>query len=112
MNRKCIADIIHTDEELRIAGAVKDGMQIVVEPLSYSLLYPDSREDGRTMQSAQHLFALYSCLEMLAREIMRCSISNSRCCSFLESKEFYLARTRLQHTYQVAHAFSLRFTVL
>jgi diphthamide biosynthesis methyltransferase len=25
LNRKCIADIIHADEELRIAGAFKDG---------------------------------------------------------------------------------------
>jgi hypothetical protein len=112
LNRKCIADIIHADEELRIAGAVKDGIQVVVEPLSNSLLYPDSREGGRTMQLAQHLFALSSCLEVIAREIMRCGISNPRCCSFLESTEFYLAWTRLQYTYQVAHACSLRFTML
>ena len=59
------------DEELRIAGAFKDGKQIVVEPLSYSLLYPDSREDGRTIQLAQHLLALFSCLEVIAAEIAR-----------------------------------------
>ena len=59
------------DEELRIAGGFKDGKQIVVEPLSYSLLYPDSREDGRTIQLAQNLFALFSCLEVIAGEIAR-----------------------------------------
>ena len=69
--RRRIADIIHADEELRIAGAFKDGKQVVVEPLSFLLLYPDSREDGRTIQLAQHLFALYSCLVMIASEINR-----------------------------------------
>ncbi|PVF96185.1 hypothetical protein CPB86DRAFT_816556 [Serendipita vermifera] len=57
------------DEELRIAGAFKDGEQVVVEALSYDLMSPDSREDGRTIQLAQHLFALYSCLETLVEEI-------------------------------------------
>jgi hypothetical protein len=89
VNRKCIADTIHADEELRIAGAVKDGIQVVVEPLSYSLLYPESREGGRTMQLAQHLLTLSSCLEVIAGEIMRCGILNPRCCSFLESNKFY-----------------------
>jgi len=52
--------MVCADEELRIAGAFKDGEQIVVEPLSYSLLHPDCRRDGRTMELAQNLFALYS----------------------------------------------------
>ena len=59
------------DEELRIAGASKDGKQIVVEPLSYSLLYPDARQDGRTVQLAQHLFALATCFRVIAGEIVR-----------------------------------------
>ena len=59
------------DEELRIAGAFKDGKQIVVEPLSYSLLYPDFREDGRTVQLAKHLLALLSCLRVISGEIAR-----------------------------------------
>jgi len=61
--------MVRADEELRIAGAFKDGEQIVVEPLSYSLLYPDCRRDGRTMELAQNLFALYSCLGIIAQEI-------------------------------------------
>ena len=70
LNRKYITDIVHADEELRIAGAFKDGKQAVVEPLSYNLLYPDFRQDGRMMQVAQTLFALYSCLGVIARELI------------------------------------------
>ena len=76
LNRNCITDIVHADEELRIAGAFKDGEQTVVEPLSYSLLYPDSLRDGRMMQVAQTLFALSSCLEDIATEISRYGISS------------------------------------
>ena len=47
LNRKYITDIVHADEELRIAGAFKDGKQTIVEPLSYNLLCPDFRQDGR-----------------------------------------------------------------
>ena len=71
LTRKYIADILHADEELIIAGVFKDGGQVVVEPLAYSLLYPDSRADGRTMQLVQNLFALYSCFGTIAREIKR-----------------------------------------
>ena len=45
LNRKYITDIVHADEELRIAGAFKDGKQTVVEPLSCNLLSPDFRQD-------------------------------------------------------------------
>ena len=41
-----------------MAGAFEDGKQIVVEPLSNSLLYPNSRRDGIMMEPAQVLFAL------------------------------------------------------
>jgi hypothetical protein len=95
LNRKYITNIIHADEELRIAGAFKDGMQVVVEPLSNNLLYPDSREDGRTVQLAQHLFALYSCLENLAEEIARYGTSNPSCYIFLYSPFFNLAQLYL-----------------
>jgi hypothetical protein len=71
--------VIYADEELRIAGAFKDENQIVVEPLSYDLLYPDSRPDGRTMQLAQNLFALYCCLKTLEKEIARYGFSNTSC---------------------------------
>jgi len=82
-NRRWIADTIHADEELRIAGAFKDGQQVVVEPLSLLLLYPDSRvEDGRRIQLAQHLYALHSCLVTIASKITRCVILNPSCCSF------------------------------
>ena len=81
-NRRWIADIIHADEEFRIFGAFKDGLHVVVEPLALLLLYPDSREDGRTIQLAQHLFALQSCLVTIAGKIKRCSILNPRCYSF------------------------------
>ena len=64
------------DDELRIAGAFKDGKQTVVEPLSNSLLYPDYRRDGRMMDLAQDLFALSSCLSCIAKEIDRCGISS------------------------------------
>ena len=70
LNRKCITDIVHADEELRIAGAFKDREQTVVEPRSYSLLYPDSRWDGRMMQVTQTLFALSSCLGDIAKELI------------------------------------------
>ena len=80
--RRWIADIIHADEELRIAGAFKDGPRVVVEPLSLLLLYPDFREDGRTIQLAQHLFALHSCLVTIAGKIQRCGILNPSCSSF------------------------------
>jgi hypothetical protein len=82
--KKYIDDRIHADEVLRIAGAFKDGKQIVVEPLSHSLLYPDSRPDGRIMQLAQQLFALYSCVEIITRCIMKCVLDPS-CSSFLHS---------------------------
>ena len=73
---KSLAQIIHADEELRIAGAFRDGTQVVVEPLSINLLYPDSREDGRTVQLAQHLYALSSCLETLAEETTKYGIKS------------------------------------
>ena len=81
-NRRGIADIIHADEELRIAGAFKDGPRVVVEPLSLLLLYPDARQDGRTIQLAQHLFSLHSCLVTIAGKIKRCGILYPSCCSF------------------------------
>ena len=74
-NKKCVTDIVHADGELRIAGAFKDGKQIVVEPLSNSLLYPNSRRDGRVMELAQDLFSLFSCFGCIARGIGRYSIS-------------------------------------
>ena len=71
-NRRWTANTIHADEELRISGAFKDGQQVVVEPLSLLLLYPDSRvEDGRRIQLAQHLYALHSCLVTIASKITR-----------------------------------------
>jgi hypothetical protein len=79
LNIKRIANKIHVDDELRIAGAFKDGEQVVVELLSSDLLYPDSREDGRTIQLARHLFSLYSCLETLTEVITRYGISNPSC---------------------------------
>jgi hypothetical protein len=75
-NRRWITDLIHADEELRIADAFKDGQQVVVEPLSLLLLYPDSRGDSRTIQLAQHLFALHSCLVTITSKIRRCGILN------------------------------------
>ena len=81
-NRRWIADAIHADEELRTTGAFKDGEQVVVEPLTSLLLYPDSREEGRTVQLAQHLFAFHACLVMIASEVNRCGILNPSCCSF------------------------------
>ena len=86
LDRRCIPDMVHTDEELRIAGAFKDGEQAVVEPLSYNLLYPDFRQGGRMMQVAQTLFALYSCLEDIAKEINRYGISSPGYYIFLRSK--------------------------
>jgi hypothetical protein len=109
--KKCGADRIHADEEFRIAGAFKDGKQIVVEPLSLSLLYPDSRPDGRVMQLAQHLSALYSCVEIIAKDIVRCVLDPS-CSPFPSFYHCYLARGRLQQTYRVAHACSLRSITL
>ncbi|CAG8713163.1 5415_t:CDS:1 [Acaulospora colombiana] len=78
LNGKYRANIT-ADEELRIAGAFKDGEQVVVEPLSYDLLYPDSLESGRIIQLAQHLFALYSCLKTVENEIMKYCIFNPSC---------------------------------
>ena len=75
LNRMYITETVRVDEGLRISGAFKDGKQIVVEPLSLSLLYPDSRRDGRMMELAQNLFALCSCLRIIAREIDRYGIS-------------------------------------
>ena len=63
--------MLHADEGFIITGAFKDGKQIVVEPLANSLLYPDSPADGRTVQLEQNVFALYSCLGIIAREIER-----------------------------------------
>jgi hypothetical protein len=76
LNNRHITEMVRADEELRIAGAFKDGMQIVVEPLSYNLLYPDSRREGRMMELARNLFALYSCLDLIAPENERCGFSS------------------------------------
>ncbi|CAG8692906.1 4756_t:CDS:2, partial [Acaulospora colombiana] len=69
LNGKHITNITRADDELRIAGAFKVGEQVVVEPLSCDLLYPDSFPDGKIIQLAQHLFALYSCFKTLERVI-------------------------------------------
>ena len=45
--------------------------------LSHSLLYPDSRPDGRVKQLAQQLYALHPCVEIIARGIVRCALSPS-----------------------------------
>ena len=66
--------------KLRTAGDFKDVNQIVVEPLSNCLLYPDSHRDGRTMELVQDLFALSFCLGCIAREIDRYGISSP--CSY------------------------------
>ncbi|PVF92683.1 hypothetical protein CPB86DRAFT_716993 [Serendipita vermifera] len=96
------------DEELRICGAFKHGEQVVVEPHSNDLLYPDSRVDGRTIQLAQHLFALYSCLGILSKEIARYSISNP---SRYIIQIYSLAGTCLQQTNRVSHACSPKFVI-
>ena len=80
LKRRWIVDMIHVDEELRISGAFKDGEHVIVEPLALLLLYPDSYQDGKMIQLAQHLFALHSCLVKIAREIIRCSISTLSHC--------------------------------
>ena len=86
LKRRWIVDMIHADEELRISGAFKDGEHIVVEPLALLLLYPDSYQDGKIIQLAQHLFALHSCLVKIARQIIRCGISTPSHCSVYNLK--------------------------